>query len=170
MDDFSEEDRRLLRWAPIAVISAVIGSSPGGPVSIMQETGAAVQFFEQTAESHRNNPLIAEALIALKDRFETYFQKPQEGAANEINFFELGKDPNRALEACRETNILIKFKADPSEADEYRRWLVALADSVAKGAKEGGFMGIGGELVNDKERAILESIARILGVEPPAAT
>lgn len=155
MDDFSEEDRQLLRWAPVAVISAIIGSSPGGPVSIMQETGAAVKFFEQTAESHRNNPLIAEALIALKDRFDTYFQKPQEGAAKEINFFDLGKDPERALDICRETNMLIAASADAADAEEYRRWLVALADSVAKGAKEGGFLGIGGELVNDKERAMI---------------
>lgn len=164
IDDFSEEDRSLLRWAPVAVISAVIGSSPGGPVAIMQETGAAVKYFEQSAESHRNNPLVAEALIALKGRFETYFHKPEEGAAREINFFELGKDPNRALEICREANLLISDKADQEDADEYRNWLVELANSVAHGAKEGSFMGIGGELVNDKERAMLHSIAEALGI------
>ena len=49
-------------------------------------------------------------------------------------------------------------KADAEEAAAFGRWLVAAAQAAAEAAKEGGFMGIGAQLVSDREQAMLDQV------------
>ncbi|MCX5739681.1 MAG: hypothetical protein NTZ61_14540, partial [Proteobacteria bacterium] len=45
----------------------------------------------------------------------------------------------------------------------YQSFLKALGERVANAAKEGGFLGIGGERVSEGERQMLASLAEALG-------
>lgn len=166
--DYTDEEWATIIAGPVAVISAVIGASPGGPVAIMQEVGAAVKSFEQAAAERRSNPLIAALLVTLKGRFEAFSGKKGDPAAEQVDIIELGKDPARAVAKVRELRDLLERKAPPEPAAELRAWLYELAVAVAHGALEGGFLGMGGERVNDKERAMLAEIAEALGVAPSA--
>lgn len=166
---YTDEEWATVVSAPVAVIAAVIGSSPGGPVAIMREVGAAVKAFEQAAEQRRDNPLIAALLVTLKGRFEAFTGKAGDPAAEQIDIFELGKDPARALAACRDARELLQRKAPAEHAAELLAWLYTLAEDVAHAAPEGGFLGMGGEQVNDEERAILAQIAEALGIATPPA-
>ena len=59
--------------------------------------------------------------------------------------------------------------ATPDEASAYRAWLLGIATAVARAGKEDqGFLGRGGVLVNDAERAALAELAGLLGLEAPA--
>lgn len=165
---YTDEEWATVVAAPVAVIAAVIGSSPGGPLAIMQEVGAAVKGFERAAEQRRGNPLIAALLLSLKSRFEAFTGKAGDPAAEQIDIFELGKDPARALAACRAARELLARKAPPEAAAELLGWLYELAGDVARAAPEGGFLGLGGAQVNEQERAILAQIAAALGLDPPA--
>lgn len=160
--DYSDEEWGTIVGAPVAVIAAVIGSSPSGPVAIMQEVGAAVKSFERAAEERRDNPLIAALLVTLKGRFEAFGKS--DPANEQVDIMELGKDPARAVALCREARELLERKAPPEHAAELRAWLYELAESVARAAPEGGFFGMGGEQVNAKEQAILDELAAALGV------
>jgi hypothetical protein len=51
-----------------------------------------------------------------------------------------------------------------SEAEEYKRWLVALARKTAEASKEGGFLGIGGTVVSEEESSAVDELASALGV------
>jgi hypothetical protein len=55
-------------------------------------------------------------------------------------------------------------KLPPEEAAAYRNATIKAATAVAESSKEGGFLGIGGAIISDSERAALESIRRVLGV------
>jgi hypothetical protein len=84
---------------------------------------------------------------------------------------ELGRDPERAVASVAAARELLDRKAPAKHGHELRVWLYELANAVAQAASEGGFLGMGGEQVNAKERAILASIAQALGVQvlPDAA-
>jgi hypothetical protein len=51
----------------------------------------------------------------------------------------------------------------PAEAEEYKRWLVALAQKTAEAAKEGGFLGIGGTRVSEAETSAVSELNRTTG-------
>jgi hypothetical protein len=168
-EDYTDEEWAQIVAAPVAVIAAVIGASPGGPLSIMQEVGAAVKGFEQAATERRENPLIAALLVTLKGRFEAATSKGADPANEQVDIMELGKDPARCVAACRDARALLDRKAPAEPAAELRSWLYELAEAVAHAATEGGFFGMGGEQVNAKERAILAELADALGVTPAGA-
>src|SRR5918997_5769228 len=63
--------------------------------------------------------------------------------------------PQRIQDAVR----TVEAKATPEEADEYRRFILRVADVVAHAAKEGGVLGIGGKEVSEQEQAVLDELA-----------
>ena len=65
---------------------------------------------------------------------------------------------------CRTAAALVDERSEPSDAAAYKEWSVAIARQVAEAAKEGGFLGFGGERVSAEERAMLARIERALGV------
>jgi hypothetical protein len=58
----------------------------------------------------------------------------------------------------------VTAKATPEEAEAFRRWLLTAAQGAADAAKEGGFMGFGGEQVSAGERQMMEQLRTTLGV------
>jgi hypothetical protein len=75
----------------------------------------------------------------------------------------------RGLEDLRSTVELLEAKAASDEVDEYKQFILTVAQRAAEADKSGGFLGIGGERVSDAERQALDAIAEALGVESPAA-
>jgi hypothetical protein len=51
----------------------------------------------------------------------------------------------------------------PEEAAAYRNATIKAAMAVAESSKEGGFLGIGGAVISERERAALEDIRGVLG-------
>lgn len=62
------------------------------------------------------------------------------------------------IERIREAVRIVEEKATPEEANEYREFVLRLADVVAHAHKEGGVLGIGGKEVSDRERAVLDEL------------
>lgn len=67
--------------------------------------------------------------------------------------------PGRIREAVR----IVEEKATPEEADQYRQFVLRLADVVAHAHKEGGVLGIGGKEVSQEEQAVLDQLSNTLG-------
>src|SRR5918998_393182 len=63
--------------------------------------------------------------------------------------------PQRIQDAVR----TVEQKATPEEAEEYRSFILRVADVVAHAAKEGGVLGIGGKEVSEQEQAALDELA-----------
>jgi hypothetical protein len=74
------------------------------------------------------------------------------------------RDGQQVLDELRGVNEIVTAKATPEEAEAFRRWLVAAAQAAADAAKEGGFMGFGGEQVSAGERQMMEQVRTTLGV------
>jgi hypothetical protein len=63
----------------------------------------------------------------------------------------------------REAIAILERLATPDEVDEYKRFVFAVADTVARAHREGGFLGLGGTEVSEHEQAALDEIAAVLG-------
>ena len=59
---------------------------------------------------------------------------------------------------------ILDEKATPEEAAEIKAWLYDVSVKAANAAKEGGFLGFGGEKVSENEKVALQEIAGQLGV------
>lgn len=69
-----------------------------------------------------------------------------------------------ATEILRRTSNLLDEKAAPEEATEVKQWLAKVAEATAEAAKEGGFLGFGGTLVSDEEKAAVAKVGSTLGI------
>jgi len=70
----------------------------------------------------------------------------------------------QGLERLRQAVQLVEQKGSPEEAEEYKRFVLTVAQRAAEAHREGGFMGFGGKDVSDAEQAALDQIAGALGI------
>lgn len=68
----------------------------------------------------------------------------------------------RCTQNLREAVEVLRAKATPADVDDYRRFVLGVAERVAR-AHGDGFLGLSDPLVSDAERAAVEGIAQALG-------
>jgi len=121
----------------------------------MKEMLSMGMAMSEMLEKGSSNPLIAALAADLKAR-QTKPEPPQ-GM----------KDPEQckqaALNHVRAVNDVLNRRVKPEEADEFKKWLLAIGQRVAEAANEGGIFGFGGERVSDAEKNVLRQIAFALG-------
>ena len=71
--------------------------------------------------------------------------------------------PDQLPERIREAIRIVEQKATPEETEEYRQFILRVADVVAHAHKEGGVLGIGGKEVSEEEQAVLDQLASTVG-------
>jgi hypothetical protein len=74
---------------------------------------------------------------------------------------------DEAVAGLRDAVAILERVATQDEVVEYKRFVYALAESVARAHKEGGFLGIGGTQVSPGEQAALDEIAAIFDEAAP---
>jgi hypothetical protein len=72
------------------------------------------------------------------------------------------------LDELRAVHALLAEKATPEEAAEFGEWIKLASQRAALAAKEGGFLGIGGERVSEREQQMLETLGEIFGESGPS--
>jgi hypothetical protein len=78
---------------------------------------------------------------------------------------ESAGQPDQIPEQIREAVRIVEEKATPDETEEYRQFILRLADVVAHAHKEGGTLGIGGKEVSPEEQAALDRLSTTLGAQ-----
>src|SRR4030095_6280840 len=150
--DFTDEEWTRIRRAPLVAGAAISLADPGGPIEVTKESMATLR--SATLPPSQEELLAAVALdvqaLAQQRHNPLGGLKPRRG--------------QQGLEDLRGVNELVTAKATPEEAEAFRRWLVAAAQAAADAAKEGGFMGFGGEQVSAGEQRMMEQVRTTLGV------
>lgn len=163
--DFSEEEWARLGRAPLVAAVAISLADPGGPIEAIKETRAALGTLLDAARDGGFGAFVqsvAQDAVAKAQRREN----PMAG---------FRPDRRHALEdvlaELRAVNALLLQKAAPEEIAEFRDWVKTASQRAALAAKEGGFLGIGGELVSEREQQMLDTLGEIFGTPrgaPPA--
>ena len=151
--DYTPEEWKTITAAPLMAGLLVSVSDLSGPIGLVKEGLSVARAVSET-------PSTANELIkVLAEGIKTQGGRPE--------MPELPRDQAGAraalIDGCKQAAAAVAQKS-PSEAEEYKRWLVSLAQKTAEAAKEGGFLGIGGTRVSTAESTALTELAAALGV------
>ncbi len=159
--DYSEEEQQLLRSAIEAAAVAMSAASPGRKEETISEGYAAADFILKSQPDYVSNTLVTSILVWLQQALKTERVFP--------DFLAVATAPGALEESMLVLGRVVQLldaKAEPQEAEGYKRWLLDIAVVVARAGKEDqGFLGMGGVMVNDKERFAYKAIADTLGLE-----
>lgn len=164
-DSFTPEEWFKVMTAPGRAGGVIVAASPSGITGIVAEARAIGEAIREQVSGPGRTPLL-EAMAAdlMGKPTDPKTMPPQDRARNMDEARQLG------LEAVRQAVWLVSAKASPEDSVAYKNLLMTVAQRTAEAAKEGGFLGIGGELVNDKERAALAELRELLRLDEVAPT
>jgi hypothetical protein len=181
--DYTEEEWEKLTQAPIMATLAIVAADMSGPIGLVKEITATVKTIQETAVSATAGELVKAIAVDVIESQQRKDQKdqgahpagdasaqPANGAQNSLESMRIdAKNPEeakqKAVEGCVAAAAIVAQKS-PAEADEFKQWLMTIAIRTSEAAKEGGFLGIGGTRVSEKEKAELTTLASALGVSP----
>jgi hypothetical protein len=164
---FTEDEQFLLANAPY-LVGTVMVFSEGSGLGTIKEMYSNSKSFISGAKEFPNNEIISGILPNMTD-FSDVREKSAALKEKSIEAFKArgvkSKEEMKAyaLEELGKVEKLLKEKATPEEISEYNQWVLSIAENVAKAAKEGGFLGFGGELVSEGEKEFYAEVASTLG-------
>lgn len=161
LDDYSAEEQSLLLRSLAAAAIAIAAASPGRKVETASEGFAAASYIMEVRQPYLAHPLIGslqfeiDRRAAAGDSFPNFVKQATAAGAEQA-----------ALDTLTAVAALLDAKTTPEEAQGFKRWLLDIATTTKEAGKEGGnFLGWGAVAVNDEERAALQRMAKVLGVE-----
>ena len=149
--DFNAEEWSLVLEGPPVAGVIVATAHRGGSFREAISMGKAYQ----EAQKEQSAELIGEIVSSNPEFDRNRYKSPEELR-------------ERGLTRIREAVNLLENKATPEEVDEYKQFVLDVANTVANAKKEGGVLGIGGKPVSEEEQKALDEIAQTLDKEPPA--
>jgi hypothetical protein len=157
--DFSAEQWEVLRDAPHLVMLSVATAGASGLFGSFKEAFAPAQVIFEASKG--DNPLLRE----ICERAE--LKAAQQAIRGTLKMSDLKSLQTQlqslSADKAREAIETIRQKGSPQDVDAYRTLLVDIADRTAKAAKEGDFLGFGGEWVSENERTIIKRISEAVG-------
>lgn len=157
-DNFSADEWNGLLEAPMLAGFAVTAADPGGLVGAFQESAAIVGVLRDASGS--TDTLAGEISAAYLT------SEGRKAAAEGVRALARGKAPDAAsmaaIDRVGEVFATIGRQA-PDQAAPMRDFLLDIATRTAEAAKEGGFLGFGGEAVSEAERQALAALRGVLG-------
>jgi hypothetical protein len=155
---FSSEEWAGVLQLPGAVSMYIITASPAIGDSV-KETFALAQNLSDPAQKQNASGLLKAVLDEFKDAGSARQAQPKIEGAQDMTALRAS-----ILDAIRKDVAVVEQKAEANEANEFKMWLYKVANDTAQAAKEGDFLGIGGEKVNQAERDALTELGTLFGV------
>ncbi len=146
----AEEWSLILEAAPTAAM-VVIASGKGGTIRESLSIG-------KTFAAEKENAEATELLAAIVN------DRPELDTKRYSDPSELGTLGLTRVRSALET---LEAKGTSVEADDFKRFIYAVALNAAEAHKEGGFLGIGGTRVSEPEAEALGKLAEALSYDAP---
>lgn len=161
--DFTTEEWNAVRDAPHLVALAVAMSGASGLVGTLKEafssSAALVEGMKSDSALLRSlctREEISAAQQGLRAQLQQVAQGGDFGAAKE-------RVAQQAQDAVRSAVEIVGRKGTAADVAAYRSFLKGLGERVANAAREGGFLGFGGERVSEGEKQMLARLETALG-------
>jgi hypothetical protein len=146
--DFTEEEWKDVLQGPPTAGMIVAMAQRGGS---FRETISMAKAYGEARKEHGESELLDEIASTKPEVDRTRYPSAEE-------------QREHGLEHLRDTIGLLEQKATPEEMEEYRRFVLTLAQRVAEAHKEGG------ERVSEAETAAIAEIAEALGSSTPGSS
>jgi hypothetical protein len=147
---FNAQEWAIVTQAPLLAGARVVTAERGGKV---RESFAIGEVYEAAREMRGESALL-DSLTA----------DPPDFDLDELQ--KIGDLVAASNERLRAALGVLQQKASPDDVNAYKGFVLAVVQTAAEACREGGFIGIGGEEVTEREQAALDEISTLLGVEP----
>ena len=144
--DFTEEEWKQVLEGPPSAGLLVIAADRGGSI---RESFSMAKAYTEARKQHGESQLLDEVVTAKPEMDHTRYHTPEELK-------------EACLQHVSDAVALLKEKATPEEVEEYKKFILGLAQRVAEARKE-GFMGLSGDRVSDAEKSAIGEISGALG-------
>jgi hypothetical protein len=159
--DFTAEEWETLRDAPLLVTLSVATAGSSGLIGSLEEAFAPLHAMVEAAKGN------IELLRDVSDRAELKAAQHSIHSSVKMTDMKSLRESLQTMAADKASKAVatLKSKGAAGDLDAYRSFLVDLADRTAKAAKEGSFLGFGGERVSEGERAVIARLSQALEVQ-----
>ncbi len=169
---FSDDELFLLMNVPSMIGTYVASSEGSGIIGTIKEAMSNAKTVLGAVKAYPENDVIQAVLPSMEDRKEAMehakaFREKAVARMKEKDIDSKEKLKELLIADCHAVNELLKDKASSGEAVQYKEWAMSVAENVAKSAKEGGFLGFGGQQISPGEVAAVNSIAAALDTKSP---
>lgn len=147
--EFNADEWSTIVEAPLLAGMRIVAAQRGGAI---RESLAMGQAYQEARQETEKSELLDELVSS-----PPAMSPGQVGTGAELE--------SLSEERLREAVRLLEEKASADEVDAYKRFVLTLAEAAARAHREGGFLGVGGKQVSDKEQAALDEIAGVLALE-----
>ena len=154
---FDQAQWHLLVQLPRWVAAAASAAEQDSPHQTAQEEEAGLL----AIADGRTSPSGLVVQIAT-ELVEIYDEQKPDPTAPSIDVRHPAAGLADVLDRARQGAALMIAKAQPTEAAAYRRWLLAITDTVIGAVRSGAVLGLGGQTVSENERRFREQLARAL--------
>lgn len=144
--DFNADQWSTVVEAPVLAGMRVVAAGRGGTI---RESLAMAKVYGEARRTQGDSELL-DALVSAPPAIDP---KQLQGG---------GDVASVSTERLREALRVLGEKASEADVEEYKRFVVAVAQAAAEAHKEGGFIGIGGKQISPEEQAALDEIRGIL--------
>jgi hypothetical protein len=148
--EFNADEWSTVVQAPALAAAQVMTAERGGT---LREAASLARTYKEARAEHGSE--LVEAVVSESPRIE-----PAEVRSPDA----LAEHTRQQLHAATD---IVRRHATPEELDDYRRFILSVARAVARAHKEGGFLGIGGKEISDKEQAAIDAIIDALDDPAP---
>jgi hypothetical protein len=138
--DFTPDEWDLILEGPPSAGMIVITAQRGGT---FRESIAMAKAYVEARKQHGASQLLDEIVAAKPERDHTRYHSVEELEEH-------------GLQHLRDAVALLSRKATAEEVEDYKRFVLTLADKVANAHREGGVS------VSDAERAAIEKISKAM--------
>lgn len=149
--DFTDAEWDLLVRAPRWVVAGASAAEKDNRHRTQIETEAG--FIAVADGRELRNALVTQ--IA-QQSMGIYDEKP---ALRGIVFTDREAGMTRVIEQAAAAYALLVAKAEATDAETYRRWLLNIADTVITAARSGDVFGFGGKLITAREQRFRDRLA-----------
>ncbi len=161
---FTEAEWNQLRHSVAVLGIAMMHVGPNSVIGVAQEGMAASRALKDARRGRHGSPL----LKALADDINS---PPGRKATKKyilynFNYLDRQEVVAEALRVLTTNAALIEEKS-PADAPQYRRWIVDLAQDIAKAAREGDLLNFGGRRISADEQVFLVKLRHTLNMGPP---
>jgi hypothetical protein len=166
-ENYSENEWSTVLSVPQLVGLAMTGAGSSGILGSTKEMFASARSMMQAKKEYGSNSVIQAILPDTTDA-----SKALEDAKNQRSVImerlkskgiKTAEELNEMiLSDCKEAITVLEQKESPEVVADYKKWILEIAENVANAAKEGSFLGFGGERFSKNEQDLFEKLKSTL--------
>lgn len=164
-DNFTADEWFKIMTGPGRAGAAVVAASPSGVTGLIAEAQAIAAAVRENVSKRGRTPLMEAMAADLLGKPPKPEDLPQQEKVKNMQ-----EAKAQSIDGVRQAVWLVNAKASPEDAQAYKDMLMEVVEKTAQAAKEGGFLGLGGEQINDAERAAMAELQDVIrGSAAPTA-